>query len=88
MGSIHEHRRACGIGGGMTSYDIDHHGDDVRNEVGDDRFVMLRLDDTGTWTVEADMSMVAVEVLASLDIATMAPDPPSGVAGAGLRRVQ
>lgn len=56
----------------MTTFHYDHHGDDYRIEIHDDRFVMLHQDDEGDWNVEAEMSLRAAEVLATLD-ATTAP---------------
>jgi hypothetical protein len=56
----------------MTTFHLDHHGDDYRIEIHDDRFVMLHQDHAGAWNVEAEMSLRAAEVLATLD-ATTAP---------------
>lgn len=51
----------------MTTFHLDHHGDEYRIEIHDDRFVMLHQDDDGAWNVEAEMSVRAAEVLATLD---------------------
>jgi hypothetical protein len=51
----------------MTTFHLDHHGDEYRIEIHDDRFVMLHQDDEGDWNVEAEMSLRAAEVLATLD---------------------
>ena len=56
----------------MTTFHLAHHGDEYRIEIHDDRFVMLHQDDAGDWSVEAEMSLRAAEVLATLD-PTMAP---------------
>lgn len=72
----------------MTTFHLEHDGDDYRIEISDERFVMLRQRADGIWNVEARMSVRSAEMLAAMDLTKLRPSLPGLVSQSSRQRNQ